>query len=333
MLAHLELQEPNPVPSKDNPFGARVYKLRGSDLPNTGDLCVQATEEFDSDDEVVSTHMFLSLPLHATEHTALRGGTDNAFLAYHVPRERLRTEHDITDDYVNELVELIEDLPPATKGDERRGIKDTRHYQFKIGCKRDEQAWREGRKRTGLLSLSADYIRDGEKGRKLNDHCAKIWSVAGEVHGKVFKREGKVLRRYKAPKSAIGRFLARPWPGMTINRGHVGSPVRTRNHKDKSNYGMAVLFVCGDFTGGDVIYWQFKVKIALKPGDVLIFPGHLISHSNTAVTGVRHSLVAYAKQETMSLNRNRQDVKNDAAKKARVKKKRDEMKKNMKNSD
>jgi hypothetical protein len=75
------------------------------------------------------------------------------------------------------------------------------------------------------------------------------------------------------------------------------------------------------------------VKIALKPGDLLIFPGHLISHSNTAVTGIRHSLVAYAKQETMSLNRNREDVKNDAAKKARVKKKRDEMKKNMKNSD
>jgi hypothetical protein len=105
MLAHLELQEPNPVPSKDNPFGARVYKLRGSDLPNTGDLWVEATEEFDSDDEVLSTHKFLTIPLHATEHTAVHGGKDNAFLAYYVPRERLRTEHDITDDYVNELVE------------------------------------------------------------------------------------------------------------------------------------------------------------------------------------------------------------------------------------
>ena len=337
MLVHLELQEPKSVPSEDNPFGAHVYKLRGSDLPNTGDLWVQATEEFDSDDEVLSTDMFPSLPLHATEHTAIRGGKDNAYLAYHVPREWLRTEHEITDDYVNELVKLLEDLPPMKKEDERRGIEDTRHYQFRIGCKQNKQAVWEGRKRTGLLSLSADYIKDEEKGQKFNDHCAKLWSVAGNVHGGVFKREGKVLRRYKAPKSATSWFLAPPWPGMTINRGHVGSPVRTRNHKDKLNYGMAVLFICGDFTGGDIIFWQFKVKIPLKSGDLLIFSGHLISHSNTKVTGVRHSLVAYAKQETMSLNRNKKDVKIDTKKKERVKKKRDQMKrqmkKNMKNSD
>jgi hypothetical protein len=113
---------------------------------------------------------------------------------------------------------------------------------------------------------------------------------------------------------------------MTINRGHVGSPVRTRNHKDNSNYGMAVLLVCGDFTGGEVIFWRFKVKIPLKSGDLLIFPGHLISHSNTKVASVRHSLVAYAKQEMMSLNRNKKDVKVDMAKKEWVKKKREQMK-------
>jgi hypothetical protein len=167
MLMHLELQEPKSVPSEDNPFGARVYKLRGSDLLNTGDLWVQATEEFDSDDEVLSTDRFPSLPLHATEHTALRGGKDNAYLAYHVPRERLQTKHEITDDYINELIDFLEDLPLAKKGDERRGIEDTRHYQFRVGCKQNEQAAREGRKRTGLLSPSADYIRDGEVQRPL----------------------------------------------------------------------------------------------------------------------------------------------------------------------
>jgi hypothetical protein len=150
--------------------------------------------------------------------------------------------------------------------------------------------------------------------------------MAGDVHDEVFKREGKVLRRYKAPKSATGRFMARPWRGMTIHRGHVGFPVRSRNHKDKSNYGMAVLFTCGDFTGGHVIFWQLKVKVPLKSSDLLIFPGHLISHSNTKVTGVRHSLVAYATQETMSLNRNKKDVEVDMAKKERVTGKGDQMK-------
>jgi hypothetical protein len=313
---------PEPVPSDDNPFGAYIYKLHGN--TNMGDLRVQASREFDSDDEVLSTHRFLSLPLHATKHTALRGGKDNSNYAYHIPRGWL-AEHDITDDYIEELVRLLEDLPPPRKkGKESRGIKDTRHYQFWIGSKQDEQAAKEGREKTGLLHLSADYIHDGEKGQIFNDHCAKLWKTVGDVHSRVFKRCGDVLRRFKAPTSAIGRFLARPWPGMSINRGHIGSPVQSKTHKDMFNafYGMAVLFVCGDFTGGDVIFWELEVTIPVKSGDILIFPGHLISHSNTKVTGVRHSLVAYAKQETMSHNQNKRDRMIDEAQKKKVERKR-----------
>jgi hypothetical protein len=95
-----------------------------------------------------------------------------------------------------------------TKGE---GLK-TRHYQFRIGWKRDKQTVREGCKRTSLMSLSADYIRDREKRRKVNDHCAKLWSAAGNVHGEVFKREGKVLRRYKAhqrfPNHTMSHYFA-----------------------------------------------------------------------------------------------------------------------------
>ena len=47
-----------------------------------------------------------ALPLHPTEYTALRGGKDNSYYAYHIPRGWL-VEHDITDDYVEELVQLL----------------------------------------------------------------------------------------------------------------------------------------------------------------------------------------------------------------------------------
>jgi len=58
-----------PVPSKDSPFAAHICNLRSN--TNTRDLRVRASQEFDSDDEMLSTDSFLALPLHPTEHTGL----------------------------------------------------------------------------------------------------------------------------------------------------------------------------------------------------------------------------------------------------------------------
>ena len=116
-----------------------------------------------------------------------------------------------------------------------------------------------------------------------------------------------MLREYQVPIDAEGAFLAKPWPGMTINRGCEREPVECRPHKDSKDafYGYSCVFPFGEFTGGDLILWELEAVIAMAPGDALFFPAHLITHSNGMVTGgIRHSLVAYAPQETMSKDLN-----------------------------
>jgi hypothetical protein len=94
---------------------------------------------------------------------------------------------------------------------------------------------------------------------------------------------------------------------MTINRGCEASPVESGPHKDKTDafYGWACVFTFGVFTGGDVILWELESMMEMNSGDALFIPAHLITHSNRPVTsGIRHSLVAYARQETLNKDQN-----------------------------
>jgi len=54
------------------------------------------------------------------------------------------------------------------------------------------------------------------------------------------------------------------------------------------------------YEGGDLICWELKVIVELKPGDMFFFPAHLITHSNTEVKGERHSLVAFTQQKVLN---------------------------------
>ena len=47
----------------------------------------------------------------------------------------------------------------------------------------------------------------------------------------------------------------------------------------------------GDYDGGDLILWQVKCILELRPGDALLFMGSLICHGNTRITrGIRNSV-------------------------------------------
>ena len=125
-----------------------------------------------------------------------------------------------------------------------------------------------------------------------------------------------------------GEFLAKPWPGMTINQGCENEPVESRPHKDKLDafYGWACLFAFGTFTGGDVILWELEAVMAMDSGDALFIPAHLVTHSNEHVTsGIRHSLVAYARQETLTKDQN-PNAKHDKLRKRKVIEKRKQTK-------
>lgn len=101
-----------------------------------------------------------------------------------------------------------------------------------------------------------------------------------------------MLMRYVLPKGL--RRLAKPWMGCSLNLGTV-SPVRTKPHKDVkcAMDGRSCLCCFGDFHGGHIVLWEIKAILELRPGDVLLFADHLLTHSNT---GIRHSMVAFTHQ-------------------------------------
>jgi len=62
-------------------------------------------------------------------------------------------------------------------------------------------------------------------------------------------------------------------------------------HDDK--YGFCWLVPLGEWEGGDLIFPQLKVRIKLKPGNILAFRSNLLVHGNLPYSGVRHSLVFF----------------------------------------
>jgi hypothetical protein len=300
------------------PRGSREGKVRitqykvvtekiHSDL-DTGDLFDECTvQEQDSVDE----DGFQEVKLHKRHHTAIRCGKDNSIWGWHIPALWFE-ENGIDVPYREELTSQVVALrAPAKKGtNEQRGVEDTRSYQFWVGCQQDQGAVERGEALTGLLSHSGAYKRDGEKGKRLTEHCARLWRVMGRIQETAFKNSARVLGRYRKSASAQGGFLAAPWPGMTINRGHEGASVECDVHKDMKNdpLGVAALFVFGTFTDGALIFSQVKAVIPLRSGDGFLFRGRQIAHSNKKVSsGIRHSLVAYARAETMTHNRHTLD--------------------------
>jgi len=219
---------------------------------------------------------------------------------------------------------LLENLPPLRPSEEvknvqaKRGIRCSRAYQFWVGSK-------EG----GELGVSMQYVKDGPKAKEFVEHCKLLWETLGQVYDNVFPNPAATLRNYRASKDTIVEFLAKPWPGMTINQGCEDEPVETNPHKDSTDafYQNSCLYGCGEFNGGNVIFWELECVLEMKSGDALFVPAHLITHSNTPVTaGVRHSLVAYRRQETLTKN---QDIraKQQVEKKAELIEKRNKRRK------
>jgi len=304
-----------------NPYKAVQVRLEQS-RPSKGDLRLDASKEITSKLDEYDLSKFDRISRDSEQHTIIRG-RDGSIYAYHVPRAWL-ARNNITSEYVKRLVFLLENLPPLQPSVETknvqasRGIKYSRTYQFWIGSKKG-----------GVLGVSAQYVKDGPKGKEFVEHCKLLWETLGQVYDNVFPNPAATLRNYQAPEGTVVEFLARPWPGMTINQGCEDEPVETNPHKDSTDafYQNSCLYACGEFNGGDVIFWELESVLEMESGDALFVPAHLITHSNTPVTaGIRHSLVAYARQETLTKN---QDIrgKKQAKRKAELIKKRNKKRK------
>jgi hypothetical protein len=122
-----------------------------------------------------------------------------------------------------------------------------------------------------------------------------LWDYAGEVLRNVFPGCHGICTRYPLPDDL--RRKAGPWMGMAINRGTT-KPVCCKEHRDllSAMYGVSCLCPLGNYEGGNVIFWELQIEVELRPGDLLFFPDHLITHSNSPVVGIRHSLVAFMRE-------------------------------------
>jgi hypothetical protein len=301
-------KRPSDKRRNNNPYNAVEYKIYTA--VNTGELRDDAFQKLNLAAFTNDYDTFEPVRVHATRPTIIRCAKDNSIIAVHLPAMFLR-DRGVSTKYIAELIDIVEDLPHTkSTGTSARGLHDSRSYQMWVGSKRDPIAVAANEKKTGLLGLSGDYLNDGEKGRRLVSHCRLLWKVLGTVHDQMFPREGGVLERYILSERAVGEFLAHPWPGMAINRGHTNLPVETIPHKDTKNafFSTSPLFAFGDYSGGDVVFWEHQATVSLKSGEALFVAGHIITHSNKEVFGRRHSLVGYAPKETMSFNQNTRDI-------------------------
>jgi len=120
--------------------------------------------------------------------------------------------------------------------------------------------------------------------------------------------------RWKNQRSAADkldpRFLV---PGTVFTTITVNKTFRTAAHRDAGDLetGLSNLLVLGtgDYTGGYLIFPEYRVAVDVRPGDLLLVNNHEIIHGNTPIvlnnpddpTCERISLVCYFREKMLEL--------------------------------
>ena len=289
-----------PAQRRNHPyFHVHEHKLR--DGPTLGELRRDYATINSTSSDFVEYSEFKVITfdhLDPTRHHVLLG-PDGSVLGYYIPAEDVTPR--LPTDFHSTLSHLVKDLPSIGKGEEdknmtrRRGIRDSRTYVSSRGCRAKN-----------ILDYSASYKKDNHKGGRgeaVVRHCQPLWDFAGTVYKKVAKKYAEDLDHHDIPMQQFHLApLAKPFTALTINRGSPDSPVVSQPHRDVKDayFQLSLLFPFGSYKEGhgDLILWELKKIVRLKPGSLFFFPAHLITHSNTPVTiGERDSLVAYTREE------------------------------------
>ena len=77
-----------------------------------------------------------------------------------------------------------------------------------------------------------------------------------------------------------------PFTKLVVNLG-----AQTEGHTDPKDDGLCVVVPFGEWEGGELCLYHPGIVLELRPGDVVAFPSHLISHFNLEMSGLRGSLV------------------------------------------
>lgn len=220
------------------------------------------------------------------QHTMLRV-SDNANVAYRVPSSDISQNGKHINAFMNSMTKLNYEVN-GENGGGARGLK--RVAQLCAWIIFDTK---------GDPVISAAFKKQRREGEQFLNANQELWKRAGEILKVLFPGKYQMLLRGNLPKRL--RRFAKPWMGCSVNIGVPKEPVRTKPHKDGKGaiQGRSCLCCFGDFTGGHLILWELKAILELRAGDVVLFADHILTHSNTTVEGVRHSMVAFTHQRVL----------------------------------
>jgi hypothetical protein len=175
-----------------------------------------------------------------------------------------------------------------------------KHYVFKGKKRSDYQSWHwTGWAKYSLTPfMSKEYLDAQEEADKFfenNEVFCRMSAILGQCAPGVFKQ----FQTYSLPDGV--RRLCGAWLGCAINKGG-NNPNQTNKHRDASEaqYGYSGLISCGNYRRGGLILWELEIVLETEPGDVVIFPDAVITHSNEPARGTRSSVVCFTQENVYS---------------------------------
>ena len=199
---------------------------------------------------------------------------------------------------IDNLYESIQEAPTS------------KHYIFKGKKRSDYESWHwTGWAKYSLEPfMSREYLDAQEEADKFFENNKEIFHKMSGILGQCAPGIFKQFQTYPLPEG-VNR-LCGAWLGCAINKGG-NNPNQTNRHRDASEaqYGYSGLISCGDYQQGGLILWELEIILEIEPGDVVIFPDAVITHSNEKAKGTRSSVVCFTQENVYSYWNRRYNMK------------------------
>ena len=188
-------------------------------------------------------------------------------------------------DLLQRLRDSTADLPHVRPTNTVRGQFTHRHYAV----------WRDY---AAVPFQSSEYRRDGaqavdwvEQNTPLFEYLSNgLRMINPQSYARIVGAAPHLRRQGLEP-------LCGAWYGVAINQAATGS---TGVHQDWGDHGYNCVVPWGEYQGGELILWQLRLKVALRPGDAFFFAGSLIAHNAQDIVGERNSIDVFCHHNVLS---------------------------------
>lgn len=116
--------------------------------------------------------------------------------------------------------------------------------------------------------------------------------------------------------------LCNAWLGCAVKQrvDDVHGTVGTQQDYNDDPKGFKCVVAFGDYEGGDLLLWQLKLRIQLRPGDVVMFNSALLAHNSTEVKGERGAVEFFTRKGVVTYKRKQMERRVNAKSKGMAKK-------------